>query len=185
MASDTRTRILDTALAQFAVRGVAAVAVTDIEQGAGLSPGSGSFYRHFRSKEEVLAAVVAREIQRAQDRRQAVVAGEDLADRFSAALASLDGMGPLIALLVREGPRLPHVDDIRLALAEGGARLNAADLSARMDSGEIPRRDAEALAAVVLFALVGHHLAEQFFGGPVGIDRDRFAAALAALVSGR
>jgi hypothetical protein len=72
---------------------------------------------------------------------------------------------------------------VRDLLAEQGAHLDAARLQARMDAGEIPARDAEAVASVVLFALVGHHLASRFFGTPVGVDRDRFVAALASLVS--
>jgi AcrR family transcriptional regulator len=179
---DTRTRILDTALAQFVARGVDGVTVTDIEQGAGLSPGSGSFYRHFRSKHDVLAAVVAREIDRAEARRDAAPTSADLAADYAAALESLDAMRSLIALLVRDGGRLPHVDRIRAVLAEGGARLDASHLREQMAAGAIPERDADGVATVVLFALVGHHLAEQFFGTPVGVDRGRFAAALASLV---
>lgn len=182
MAIDTRTRILDTALAQFAARGVDAVAVTDLEQGAGLSPGSGSFYRHFRSKEDVLGAVVAREVDRAEARRSTGAPGPDLAAEYAAALEALDALRPLIALLVRDGARLPHVDRIRAVLAEGGAHLDASHLRERMAAGQIPERDADGVATVVLFALVGHHLAEQFFGAPVGVDRIRFAAALASLV---
>ncbi len=182
MATDTRERILDTALAQFAARGVDGVAVTDLEQGAGLSPGSGSFYRHFRSKADVLQAVVEREIERAQSRRTDAAAENDLSARYLASLAALDQLGPLIALLVRDGPRLPHLGRIREVLAEGGARLDATRLKWRMAAGEIPERDAEGVASVVLFALVGHHLAEQFFGRAVGVDRQRFAAALADLV---
>lgn len=181
MAGGTRERILDTALAQFAARGVEAVAVTDLEEGAGLKPGSGSFYRHFRSRDDVLAAVVDREIVRAEQRRE-VQPSDDLVEEYAHALAALDALRPLVALLVRDGARLPHLDRIRAVLAEGGVRLDAGRLQARMDGGEVPRRDAEAVAAVVQMALVGHHLAEQFFGGGLGVDRDRFVAALADLV---
>jgi AcrR family transcriptional regulator len=180
MARDTRERILDTALTQFATRGVEAVAVTDLEDGAGLKAGSGSFYRHFRSKEDVLAAVVDREVERAEQRRQARPAG-DLAEEYAQALAALDALRPLVAMLVRDGARLPHLDRVRAVLAEGGVQLDAGRLQERMDAGEVPARDAVAVAAVVQMALVGHHLAERFFGG-FGVDRDRFVAALADLV---
>lgn len=183
MARDTRTRILDTALRLFVARGVEAVAVTEIEQGAGLSPGSGSFYRHFRSKDDVLAAVVDREIDRAAKARVVASAG-DLADGYARSLESLERLGPLVALLLRDGSRLPHRDRIREVLSETGAHLDAEGLQARMDAGEIPARDAEAVAVVVQMALIGHHLARRFFGGPVGVDQDRFVAALASLVEG-
>jgi AcrR family transcriptional regulator len=181
VARDTRERILDTALKQFVSRGVEAVAVTDLEEGAGLSPGSGSFYRHFRSKADVLAAVVDREVDRAVAHRVVPSSG-DLASGYAASLAALDAMRPLIAMLVRDGTRLPHLDRVRDVLAEQGAHLDAARLQEKMDAGEIPSRDAEAVASVVLFALVGHHLASRFFGTPVGVDEERFVAALADLV---
>jgi AcrR family transcriptional regulator len=179
---DTKTRILDTALAQFVARGIDGVTVTDLEQGAGLSPGSGSFYRHFRSKDDVLAAVVDREIDAALSRRTDQPPTGDLTEHYRWALDNLDRMRALIALLVRDGGRLPHLERVQSVLAEGGSSLDAADLRARMARGEIPERDADAVASVVLFAVVGHHLAERFFGGPVGVDRERFAAALASLV---
>lgn len=182
MARDTRTRILDAALSQFARRGVDAVAVTDLEKAAGLSPGSGSFYRHFRSKRDVLAAVVARELERAEAGRSRSAPGTDLEAEYNAALDALVAMRPLIALLAREGTALPDVERIQEVLVEGGARIDADDLRARMEAGAIPRRDPEAVATAVLMSLVGYHLAERFFGGPVGVDRDRFVKALASLV---
>ena len=182
MARDTRTRILDTALRLFVSQGVEGVAVTEIEQGAGLSPGSGSFYRHFRSKADVLAAVVDREVDRAAASRVVTGEGDDLAEDYARSLAELDRLGALLALLLRDGSRLPHRDRIREVLSETGAHLDAERLQARMDAGEIPVRDAEAVAVVVQMALVGHHLARRFFGGPVGVDQDRFVAALASLV---
>jgi len=178
---DTRTRILDTALRLFLAKGSEGVAVTAIEEGAGLSPGSGSFYRHFRSKDDVLAAVVDREVDRAAERR-VVPGASDLAGDYLASLSALDDLRPLVGLLIREGARLPHLDRVRDVLAEQGARLDADVLAARMAAGEIPQRDAEGVASVVLFALVGHHLAASFFGGPVGVDRERFARVLASMV---
>ncbi len=182
MGSDTRTRIIDAALAQFVGRGVDAVAVTDLEKAAGLSPGSGSFYRHFRSKRDVLAAVVAREIERAETRRSSFGPGADLESEYSRALDALVAMRPLIALLVREGTTLPDIERIYEVLADGGARIDADDLRARMKAGTIPERDADAVATAVMMSIVGYHLAEQFFGTPVGLDQDRFIKALASLV---
>jgi AcrR family transcriptional regulator len=184
VARDTRERILDTALAQFVARGVEAVAVTDLEEGAGLKPGSGSFYRHFRSKADVLAAVVTREVDRAEARREGRrPAG--LVEEYTQALAALDDMRPLVALLVRDGTRLPHLARIQAALAEGGVRHDPGRLEEQMATGDVPPRDDPvAVAAVVQMALVGHHLAEQFFGTSPGVDRARFVAALADLVGG-
>ncbi|MDP3712008.1 MAG: helix-turn-helix domain-containing protein [Mycobacteriales bacterium] len=184
MARDTRERLLDVALAQFAARGVEAVPVTDLEKGAGLSPGSGSFYRHFRSKADVLAAVVDREVDRVAAARDLQGPLRDMRDYYDWTLDNLQRMGLLIALLVREGASLPHLDRIRTVIAEGGVAHDAADLRARMERGDVPARDAEAVAAVVQAALTGYHLAASFFGGSAVIDRDRFTAALASMVTG-
>jgi hypothetical protein len=53
-----------------------------------------------------------------------------------------------------------------------------------MEQGEIVEADADAVAAVAMFALVGHHLAEHFFGAPIGADRERFVQTLARMVRG-
>ncbi|GII79605.1 hypothetical protein Sru01_45870 [Sphaerisporangium rufum] len=56
MSRSTRERIVAESLRLFAERGYAATSVAEIEAAAGLSPGAGGLYRHFRSKYEVLAA---------------------------------------------------------------------------------------------------------------------------------
>src|SRR5258705_8311772 len=58
MTRSTRERIIDESLRLFAERGYAATSVAEIEAAAGLSPGAGGLYRHFKSKYEVLAAVM-------------------------------------------------------------------------------------------------------------------------------
>ena len=60
----TRERILDVALDLFAEEGFSGTTITEVERRAGLSPGSGSFYRHFPSKEVLLTAAVEREVER-------------------------------------------------------------------------------------------------------------------------
>src|SRR5438874_6090891 len=54
----TRERIISEAMRLFAERGYRGTSVADLEAAAGLSPGSGSLYTHFRTKEDVLAAAV-------------------------------------------------------------------------------------------------------------------------------
>ncbi len=39
------------------------------------------------------------------------------------------------------------------------------------------------MATVVVYALVGFHLAQEFFGAPVGVGRDRFVDALVDLLA--
>jgi len=52
----TRQRLLREAMRLFGEHGYAATSIAMIEQAAGLSPGSGSLYKHFASKQELLSA---------------------------------------------------------------------------------------------------------------------------------
>ena len=186
MARDTKDRILDVALRLFARNGVAGTTVVEIEREAGLSPGSGSFYRHFEDKDAVLQAVIDREVQAAEAVRSTRRPAASLEDEFRQALDGLDDMAALVQLLAREGSgRSETLAPVRAVMAEGGAAEMAARLVAELPDAERDGLDVEAIATVALFAVVGHHLAERFFGLPVGVDRDRFAAALTTLVRGR
>ncbi|WP_160147020.1 TetR/AcrR family transcriptional regulator [Thermomonospora echinospora] len=191
MTSTTRERILDAALALIMRHGFGGTAVTDIEAAAGLSPGSGSFYRHFRSKEEVFTAVFERELERAQEHRRTFERGpvtgdpqEVLARRFRQQLAYLTAVRPLIALLAREHTRFPELaDKIGGVLLDEGISEEAAHLSGDLGT-RLLSDDPHATLAVVVSALTGYHLAREFFGHPpADIDEHRFAAALAALLA--
>lgn len=185
----TRERILDVSLRLFAERGFAGTAVTDIEAAAGLSPGSGSFYRHFRSKEDVLDAVVTREIERARADRavrppataSGVLTADELAARLVEGFALLDRMRPLMAILTRDHDRFPDlVRQIRELLVEGGIS-HAASAMAALDGPAAD--DPAATAAVIQAAQIGYQLSATFFGSvPGGVDRERFARTLAQLV---
>src|SRR3990170_6918262 len=110
MATPTKERILDAAWRLFQQQGFAGTTVTQIEAAAALSAGSGSFYRHFRSKEEVLQAVVDREVDRINAERQIGPEPEEtggdvrvaLALEFKRRLDNLRRLHPLMKLVARE-----------------------------------------------------------------------------------
>ncbi|MEU8799427.1 TetR/AcrR family transcriptional regulator [Spirillospora sp. NPDC048819] len=191
MSSTTRERILDAALALIQQRGFGGTTVTDIEELAGLSPGSGSFYRHFRSKEDVFGEVFERELGRAQQHRQAFERGPVTADptealtrRLQQQLDYLAEIRPLITLLAREHGRFPELTrKIRGALLDEGIAEEAEHLT--RDLPALPGDDdPHALLAVVVSALTGYHLSREFFGRPpADVDPARFTAALAALLT--
>jgi AcrR family transcriptional regulator len=60
----TRERIVDEAMRLFSQHGYAATSIARIEEAAGLTPGAGGLYHHFKSKEAVLAAGIERQLAR-------------------------------------------------------------------------------------------------------------------------
>ncbi|ROO84922.1 TetR family transcriptional regulator [Actinocorallia herbida] len=190
MVSPTRARILDAALELIQRHGFGGTTVTGIEELAGLSPGSGSFYRHFRSKEEVFRAVLERELERAQGYRDEFERGpvadpqEALTRRFLQQLDYMARVRPLINLLAREHGRFPDLTDrIGAALVDQGIIEEAAHLMRDLPSGPA-HDDPRALLTVVVSALTGYHLLQGYFGrSPSDVAPDRFAAALAAVMA--
>src|SRR6201996_4243603 len=68
----TRERIIDVASKQFRENGVAAVGIAGIMGDAGLT--NGAFYNHFESKEDLVQAVIAKALDRREERLREVVA---------------------------------------------------------------------------------------------------------------
>lgn len=194
MATPTRERILDAAWRLFLKQGFVGTTVSQIEGAASLAPGTGSFYRHFRSKEDVLRAAVDREV----DRLDAVSTfgpepdetGGDvrvaLAIEFQRRLDNLRRLHPLMVLLHRErehlGPSREHLGE---RVVGRNLDVRSHRLESWMSAGVIPVRDADALAATVLAALTGYHLSREFFGSPPGaLSEEEFVSTLVGLVTG-
>jgi AcrR family transcriptional regulator len=190
----TRQRILAEAMRLFGEQGYAATTVADIEQAAGLSPGSGSLYRHFRSKQALLAEGVRQQIAAGQ--QLLVYAGDQ------AAFANLPTRERLAALARAGLQRLDRERDLNRLLVRDLARFP--DLLATMRQDEIqriygvvsrwlatqagptaPQRDWPALAAVLIGAVSHYWLLRDIFGQhPADIDQDRYLAALVELAAG-
>ena len=194
LPTPTRERILDAAWHLFTQQGFAGTTVSQIEAAASLAAGSGSFYRHFRSKEEVLHAVVDREVERADAERDV---GPELSDtggdirvalamEFQRRLGSLRRLHPLIRLVQRErehlGTSRDHLGDL---LVNRNVTVRSERFAAWMERGAIPRRDPDALATTLMCALVGYDMSSEYFDRPPGgTSEEAFVSMLVALVAG-
>ena len=88
--------------------------VAQIEAAAGLSPGAGGLYHHFRSKEEVLAAGIERQLARLdalRDVRRLLAGVGDMRAELTITaryfLAELDSQSELFRILVFENRSRP------------------------------------------------------------------------------
>jgi AcrR family transcriptional regulator len=115
----TRERLVTEAMKLFSDRGFEATSVSQIEAAAGLSAGSGALYRHFKSKDALLAAGIDRQL----DRRSAM---HDIRALFA-------GLGDLHAELTVLGRYLLTVIDQESELLQIAARTPAG-LSERLDT---------------------------------------------------
>lgn len=192
---DTRERILSAALRLFGERGFIGTTITAIEAAAGLTAGSGSFYRHFKSKEDVFETALSWEFSRvlaayaAQRAVEAEPVGDELVVWASKGLRRLEELQPLLSVLMREStpsgqptsaataPGVRHaIDRLREAAIEGSVGALTARIRRRADRP--PARAADD-AVVMISAVIGYHVSRALFAlPPGGMDADAFAAAL-------
>lgn len=164
----------------FAEKGFAATSVRDIEAAAGLSPGAGGIYRHVRSKDELLAAVVDAEVRANREALAGMHAPPPDADLRTAlehgareGLAQLDRQVDLMRIVFRDLDRFPElVAQVRAEITDVVYRAFA-DRVAPALAG----RDAEALAVLAIGPLVVLKLKQHLLGfTPLDVDEDRLVA---------
>jgi len=173
---DPKDRILRAAMACFAEKGYAATSMADIEAAAGFVPRTGGTYRHFRSKQAILEAAIDAELTRNDEALAPPPATLDGAARSG--LAQLDEQRALMRVLFRDLDRFPEL------LARVADRLIQAPyrLVAERTAAVAPTADAEAIAAIMIGALVNYKVIETMVGErPAGISEDRLVAAWARL----
>ncbi|WP_168221081.1 TetR/AcrR family transcriptional regulator [Actinomadura sp. WMMA1423] len=192
MTTSTRERIVSESLRLFADRGYAATSVAEIEAAAGLSPGAGGLYRHFRSKEEVLASAIREHIERTRRQISDVLtqatAYEErplevrLRMTCHAGLAKMREEQDLIRVLFRDLDQFPNlVAEMREGIVNPLYDGIATWLSAQPEF-EGSDEDWPAVAAILGGAVVNYWLAnEAMYEPPTRIEEKRFVESWARL----
>lgn len=186
----TRDRLLTEGMRLFGERGYGSTSVAQIEAAAGLSPGSGSLYKHFRSKQELLATGLDRLLRtgrpipappQAQDPDALVALLRDVVriglrrleedrDLNRLLFRGLDAFPELLERFGDEEIKRLHEQTVALLAEMSGPASESADWSA---------------VAVALQGATAHYwlLSDLFGQHPSGVGEERFVAAVAGLAA--
>jgi AcrR family transcriptional regulator len=173
----TRERIVDEAMRLFSDHGYSATSIARIEEAAGLSPGAGGLYHHFKSKEAVLAAGIERQLERLGALRRIRQVLGSLGDRRAELtltaryfLAELDDESELLRILASDVRNRPQV---LAAAAEELVSSALSDFAGWIEAeADRPLRPEEARAIAVfgLGSLLSTRLLRDVLGFPVPVD---------------
>ncbi|MGZ6779183.1 MAG: TetR/AcrR family transcriptional regulator [Mycobacterium sp.] len=185
MAATGRDRLLAEALKLFAARGYAATSVADIQQAAGLAPGSGALYKHFSSKRALLEAAVAHRIESIVAAREEYDAasprGIEQAVRRAGQLIrdNLVQSEDLLRVMLREPDELADLNEKTWKVITDNAYQRFTDeLIAANRAGRTNVDDPEATAAVAISSLTYAATLRALTGhNPGDVDDDRFFEA--------
>lgn len=184
-STSTRDRLLDEAMRLFGERGYDATSVAEIERSAGLTPGAGGLFHHFRNKEAVLAAGVERQLDRLEAVRQIRGAIPPLGDvRAELTLVAryvfleLEEEQELLRVLISEGRQRPDLLSSAVDQVVRGTFNEFAALVGRWGVAEVG-------AALALSSLVAFASAELLLGrAPIDADREDVIATWVEMVMG-
>jgi len=185
-STSTRERIDRAALGLFVERGVAETSIRDIAQRAGIA--DGALYRHYRSKDELVWQLFSSRYLAFAETLDGLQLGQPTAERRLDAMvrgfcAFFDRDWELFAflLIVQHG---------QLARLSEGARtpvdIVRAVVAAAMERGEVPARDADLAAAMVIGAVL-QAATFKIYGrlpAPLGDYADELAAGCWRLLAG-
>lgn len=162
-AEQRRTQLIDTALALFAERGIEATRVSDIAEAAGVA--QGLLYHYFRSKDELLAAIIARhgplpllrELLAAppdQPTRETLL---QLATRIHALIQE---RRTFVRLAVREIIWRPETLSMGMAVREQALDMLGHYLRSRVEAGELRPHDQRVVGQMLASTVILVGLAE-------------------------
>ncbi|NVI91733.1 helix-turn-helix transcriptional regulator [Actinomadura sp. BRA 177] len=166
----------------FAQHGYKGTSVAQIERGAGLTPGAGGIYHHFRSKEAILSAGIERHLGRLaalRDIRHVFAGVGDLRTQLTLTaryvLTELDNEAELLRIVVSEARARP--DLVEDAVQQIISATYGGFAGWLRDNAGVPPEKADAVAAVGLGGLVSARLLRVLLGtDPVGIDDEALIA---------
>lgn len=188
----TRDRLIDEAMRLFGEQGYRATSVAQIEKAAGLTPGSGGLYHHFRTKESLLEAGIDRQLDRMnalRDIRQIFEGLTDLRSELTVlgryTLSVIDEEAQLLRIVsseLRDRPR-KLADTIAGLVGESYAGM------AQWILRRAPDADpgvAQGIAAVALNALFAHRMMPDILGAQaVSVDEDALITEWVTMVAAR
>lgn len=185
----TRERILDAAMELFGRQGYKGTSVVQIERAAGLSPGAGGIYHHFRTKEELLAAGIERHLSRLaalRDIRALFTGLGDLRAELTLtaryALAELDREADLLRILASESRTRPELVESAVRQLVQATYAGFADWLA--ERAGLPPDRAESIASVALGALFSTRLLRLLLGSdPIPVPDARFIETWVQMVA--
>lgn len=177
-------RILREAMRLFAERGYERTSIADIQGAAGLAPGSGALYKHFPSKEAVLAAGMDDFVAGAERARELIrtvpgPAEDALGVLARAAMRMLEDDRDVLRIVYRELEQFPALrDQVRERRMQLTYAALAGWLRERAARGELRVEDAEATAAVLLGGITSFKVFQTLLGdAPAQLDEERFVHA--------
>jgi len=191
-SAPTRDRLVTEAMRLFGQQGYQATSITQIEAAAGLTPGSGALYHHFKSKEALLEAGIDRQLDRRRAMRDIRTLFAGLGDlrieltmlgRY--VLTVLDEETQLLQIAARTPPeQSPRLNNAYAALIEG-LSAEVADWIKGW-APKISKHDAAAIAAVGVNALLGKRSSNTVFRVPaMDMHDEAYIAQWTAMLAGR
>jgi AcrR family transcriptional regulator len=174
----TRQRLVTEAMRLFGEQGYQATSVAQIEAAAGLAPGSGALYHHFKSKEALLDAGIDRQLDRRRAMRDIRALFRGLGDLRSELtvlarymLAVLDEETQLLQIAARVPPdRSTRLNNAYAALFDGLYTELSEWLQGWAPS--IDAQDAATLGAIGVNALLGKRATSTLFQAPGAVIPD-------------
>jgi AcrR family transcriptional regulator len=188
----TKERLIAEAMRLFSQRGYRATSVKQIEQAAGLVPGCGALYNHFRSKQELLSAVIDRQLdrRRAMHDISALFAGRgDLRTELSLLcrylMSVLDQESEFLQVVARTpADESPRLTDAYAALIDGLYSELGDWIKACASAPDVA--EAGRVAAVGVDALVGRRTSRiVFHSNHIDTTDEDYVTEWTAMIAGR
>lgn len=173
----TRERIVDEAMRLFSQHGYAATSIARIEEAAGLTPGAGGLYHHFKSKEAVLAAGIERQLERLgalRKIRHVLGSVGDLRAELTLTaryvLAELDNESELLRILASDVRNRPQVLTTAVEELFSSTFTGFAEWIDENATRPLSPNEARAIAVFGLGSLLSSRVMRDVLGIPVQVD---------------
>ena len=167
-AEQRRAQLIETALEVFAEKGVDGATVKDLAEAAGVA--QGLLYHYFRSKEDLLKAALERryflpELRLISSSGENRPVGEVLLEVAQTFARVLNEHRTLVRVMIREAPTNPLAAERLEQARSEGVQVLASFLRSRVEVGELRPHDTEAIARLLLYAVVMAHLTDTSVDG--------------------